>query len=461
LSRRDAARKKPDQPLKTKPGLAARRTAQRLLGAIIDAATPMDALTDDQHGHPHYLALEPRDRALVRAILMTTLRRRADIETVLTRFLDRPLPDGASALHHVLHVAFAQILFLDVPDHAAADLAVDCANADPRTRRFASLVNALTRRAVRSKEKCRAAIDNNPAHGPAWFVTMLEQAWGDEAADILAMHQHEAPIDLALRSDNDGTAIMAQSDALRLHERALRLPPGTSGSAITHMPGFDDGAVWVQDAAAGIPALLMGEVAQKSVLDACAAPGGKTAQLLDRGAHVTALDVSRNRLKRLRANLERLKLDERCTPLAQNLFDHRPEAHYDAVLLDAPCSSTGTIRRHPDVAWVKTDADIVKLADLQARMLDHSATLVRPGGTLVFSNCSLDPREGEAVLAAFLEKHDGGFALDPVRTDELAWLPGAITSQGWVRTLPSMLDTGAAARSGLDGFFAVRLIRKR
>lgn len=419
----------------------------------------MDALTDDGHGHPDYLALEPRDRALVRAILMAALRHRTDLEAILDRFVDRPLPEGATALRHILHVALAQILFLDVPDHSAVDLAVDSANADPRSRRFASLVNALTRRAVRSKDRLTVHIVEHPKDGPSWFVSMLTETYGEAcAASIKAAHRREAPLDLALRQTGPSADDYAGSvNGIALRDYAVRLAPGNS---VTEMPGFDEGQFWVQDVAAGIPAKLMGNVASKHVLDACAAPGGKTAQLLDAGATVTALDISKNRLKRLHANMVRLGLEPNCRTVASSLFDYQPEQLFDAVLLDAPCSSTGTIRRHPDVAWVKSDDDIVKLADLQARMLTQCSQWVAPGGVVVFSNCSLDPREGETVAADFAEAHENDFAIEPVTAEDLPWLPNAITKDGHVRTTPAMLAMEDPMLSGLDGFFAARFRRK-
>ncbi|MDZ7822903.1 MAG: RsmB/NOP family class I SAM-dependent RNA methyltransferase [Ahrensia sp.] len=387
-----------------KPGLATRRTAHRLLGAIIETNTSFDALTDEHHGHPHYLSLDGRDRALLRAILMVALRYRADIADVLSSLIEKPLPAGATALQTVLHVALAQILFLDVPDHSAVDLAVESANADPRLKRFAPLVNAVTRRTVRSKEKILAKISQTPPRSSGWFSNRLIEIYGDEkAAQIEAAHRLEAPLDFTVRNPREADEWAQAIGATVLPIGSLRR--GASDIDIPLIPGFEEGAWWVQDAAASIPAKLFNDLTGKRALDLCAAPGGKTAQLAALGASVTALDMSANRLKRLNSNLERLKLSSCVTTIVASLFDYAPDTLFDAVLLDAPCSSTGTVRRHPDVPWTKTPDDIKKLADLQARMLDKAAEFVSIGGQLVFSNCSLDPSEGEDVALAFKAKN--------------------------------------------------------
>ncbi|WP_244597839.1 RsmB/NOP family class I SAM-dependent RNA methyltransferase [Roseitalea porphyridii] len=459
-ARRRPRREGPSHSPAGKPGLAARQAAQRLLSAIVDARTPMDALTDDTHGHPHYLALDARDRSLVRAILMAALRHRGDLEALVTRFTERPLPDGAASLRAIIHVALAQILFLDVPNHSATDLAVAAAQADPRNRRFAGLVNALCRRAIRECEAIRAEIETQPVRAPQWFADRLEAVYGaDRARAIEAVHRREAPIDLTLKDRSPANiAARAQTlDAWALPTGSLRLRHGTE---IAALPGFDEGAFWVQDAAAAIPARLFGEVSGRHVADLCAAPGGKTAQLAALGAKVTAVDQSANRLKRLRANLDRLDLSQACETVAASLFDFTPDRPFDAVLLDAPCSSTGTVRRHPDVPWTKSDADIVKLADLQARMLARAATLVAPGGLLVFANCSLDPREGEDVARAFAADQDS-FTIDAVSAAELPGLEDCLTAEGFVRTTPADLPApaGEIAAGGVDGFFAARFRR--
>lgn len=452
---------KPKSDTAPKPGLAARQAAQRLLSAIVDSRTPMDALTDDAHGHPHYLALEGRDRALVRAILMAALRHRGDLEALIARFTDRPLPDGAASLRATLHVALTQILFLDVPAHSAVDLAVEAARADPRNRRFAALVNALCRRAVRDRDRIIKRIANQPARAPAWFHDRLEAVYGAQTAHMIdTAHRRAAPIDLTLR---DGDAASRADWAARLD--AIILPTGslrlTGKADIAALPGYSEGAWWVQDAAAAIPARLFGDVAGKLALDLCAAPGGKTAQLAAAGAQVTALDQSANRLKRLTANLDRIGLTGRVDAERANLFDFNVIEPFDAVLLDAPCSSTGTVRRHPDVPWTKTDADIVKLADLQARMLDRAADFVAPGGLIVFSNCSLDPREGEDVARSFLAEH-ADFDCVAVTAEELPGLEHCLTAEGFVRTTPADLALAGmpVGLRGLDGFFAACLRRR-
>ena len=435
------------------PGLAARKAAARLLAAVVDARTPLDGLTDNEHGHPQYRALDARDRALVRAILATALRHRMTIATLLARRLDKPLPPNATALGHILHVAAAQILFLDVPDSAAVDLAVTHAKEDPRTARFAGLVNAVLRALTRSGKgeldpALAATLD-----APDWFIERLARAYGDqEARAILAMHRLEAPVDFSVKGDPAGWAerlggVVLPTGSVRVERLS---------GPVTDLPGFDAGEWWVQDAAAALPAKLMGDVAGLRVADLCAAPGGKTAQLVLAGADVTAVDSSKNRLVRLRQNLDRLGL--KAGTVQADMLAFEPDRPFDAVLLDAPCSSTGTVRRHPDVPWTKTPADIAKLADLQKRLLACAVTLVRPGGRIVFSNCSLDPQEGEELVDAFLAEVSG-IAVDPIRPDETPGIGPSVTERGWLRTTPAGLDLGRPQISGLDGFFAARFRR--
>lgn len=436
-----------------RPGLAARRTAARLLGAVIDARTSMDGLTDNDHGHPDYLKLEPRDRALVRAILMSALRHRRTIQAMIDRRLDRRLPANATVLLHILHVGAAQLLFLFVPDSAAVDLAVSHAQADPRTRRFAGLVNAILRGIQRGGERARAAALHQTIDAPDWFMERLTADYGpDIAAAIVAMHRHEAPVDFTVKSDPSRWAealggIVLPTGSVRVARLAGPVPG---------LPGYEDGEWWIQDAAAALPARMMGGIAGKRVADLCAAPGGKTAQLAQAGARVTALDLSANRLARLETNLARLGLEVETA--AGDLRKHRPETPYDAVLLDAPCSSTGTVRRHPDVPWTKSPADIGKLAALQADLLDHATTLVRPGGTIVFSNCSLDHAEGERMIADLLARRPD-LVIDPVTAGDIPGADAFVRPEGWLRTTPADWPNDDPALAGLDGFFAVRLQR--
>jgi 16S rRNA (cytosine967-C5)-methyltransferase len=429
--------------------------ATRLLAAIVDKATALDALTDQEHGHPQFLALEPRDRALVRAILVTALRFRGTISALIKARLQRPLPANARTLDHILHVGAAQMLFLDVPDSAAVDLAVSHASGDPRTARFASLVNAVLREIGRRKERALPAALARSTDAPEWFVERLAAAYGKERCEaILAIHRREPPTDFTVKSDARDWAeklggIVLENGSVRV----ARLP-----APVVDLPGYAEGAWWVQDFAASLPARMLGDVGGRRVLDLCAAPGGKTAQLAAAAAEVTAVDLSASRLKRLAANLDRLKLTAEI--VEANALTYRPDRPFDAVLLDAPCSSTGTARRHPDVPWTKTPSDIEKLAALQRRLLDHAATLVKPGGRLVFANCSIDPLEGEELVEAFLAEHPE-IAVDPIEPSEIPGAAGLVTERGWLRTTPDSLVIEPPELSGCDGFFAVRLVRRR
>lgn len=440
-------------PLIDRPGLAARVCAQRLLGAVIDTSTSLDGLTDDHHGHPHYRALEPRDRALVRAILSSALRHRQTIEAFIGALLEKPLPANAKSLSHGLHVAATQILFLDIPDHSAVDLGVEAARSDPRNARFASLVNALLRRLSREKSQRLQSFLDKTIDAPAWLIADLQTAYGPEkASKILAMHRIEAPIDFTVKSDPQEWAqklggIVLKSGTVRV--KNLNGP-------VPDLPGFQEGKWWIQDVAAALPARCLGDVKGKRVADLCAAPGGKTAMLANLGANVTALDLSASRLKRLHSNMQRLKFTVETH--VGSLLSYQPDELFDAILLDAPCSSTGTMRRHPDVAWTKSREDVDKLADLQFTMIKHAATLLKLDGVLLFANCSLLPKEGEE-LAARVIAEISTLKPDPIQASELDGLENLIDANGWLRSTPADLTLEEPALSGMDGFFAARFRR--
>lgn len=437
----------------TVPGLVARKTAAKLLATVIDARTPLDGLTDNDNGHPFYLALDARDRSLVRAILTTALRFRVTIGKLLSQRLERPLPPNAHTLTHILHVAAAQILFLDIPDSAAVDIAVTHAKSDPRTSRFTALVNGVLRSMARGKDTELESALATTLDAPDWFVQRLTAAYGkDRTEAILAAHRVEAPVDFSVKADAGLWAerlggMVLPTGGVRVEKLAAN---------VSELPGFAEGEWWVQDAAAALPARLLGDIAGKSVADLCAAPGGKTAQLVMAGANVTAIDTSKNRLVRLGQNLGRLRLEAHL--VQADLLAYEPPELFDAILLDAPCSSTGTVRRHPDVPWTKSPSDIEKLAALQGKMLAAAAKLVKPGGRVVFSNCSLDPVEGEGLYGAFLAASPD-VAHDPLLPGEVSGIDEFLSEQGALRTTPADLQLGNPAVSGLDGFFAARFRR--
>ena len=437
-----------------KPGMEARAAAAKLLAAVIDRKTSLDGMLDAENGNPAYKVLNEADRALVRAMLNTALRHLPRIDAAIASLLQTPLPEGARALKHVLTVAAAQILYLDVPDHSAVDLAVEQANADPRNRRFAALVNALLRRMSREKADILERVKDVPAM-PDWFFKRLVSAYGEDVARAIAEAQlTPAAIDLTVKSDAAGWA--EKLNGIVLPTGGVRLA-GFDGS-VAALAGYEDGDWWVQDAAAGLPAQLFCDLKGKTAVDLCAAPGGKTAQLILAGAEVTALDMSASRLKRLERNLDRLKL--KAKTIEANAGDFRSEELFDVALLDAPCSSTGTTRRHPDVLWVKDEADIAKLAGVQERLLRHALTLVKPGGLVVFSNCSLDPLEGETVVRRILADRPD-VERGPVDPSDWPGLEAAVTPEGALRTTPAMLPLEAPFASGLDGFYAAVLRRLR
>jgi 16S rRNA (cytosine967-C5)-methyltransferase len=348
----------------------------------------------------------------------------------------------------------AQLLFLKTPPHAAIDLAVRLAQWDSRARRYDKLVNAVLRRVAKEGDAIAASLDAPRVNTPDWLWERWVARYGeDRARAIAAANLVEPPLDLTVKSDPHLWAKRLSGRVLPNGSVRL-LPKGR----IEALPGYENGAWWVQDVAASLPTHLIGDVANKRVLDLCAAPGGKTAQLALAGASVVAVDISRTRLKTLKANLARLELDAEM--ITADATSWSADERFDAVLLDAPCSSTGTIRRHPDIPYLKSPADVEDLAALQARLLDSAAALLKPGGTLVYSTCSLELEEGEAQIAALLARNPE-IRVDPILPEEMFGQSQWLQSPGFLRTFPYQLDLGAPEWSGMDGFFAARLKRNK
>ena len=435
------------------PGLAVRRVAADIVEGVLNRHRALDEMlegSDARAATPALAALDDRDRGLTRAIVAVVLRRLGTLRYLLGSFLEEGPPAQAPRVETALLIGAAQILFLEVPDHAAVDLAVRLAREDRMALHFAGLVNAVLRRIAREGKERIAALDAPVLDTPPWLMARWIKTYGEATAHaIAAANGREPALDLTVKSDAEGWA--AKLDGRVLPTGSVRT---IVHGAVTALPGFDEGAWWVQDAAAAIPARLLGNVAGLRVADLCAAPGGKTAQLIVAGAKVTAVDRAPGRLKRLQENLTRLSLEAEL--VCADVAAWTPEQPFDAVLLDAPCTSTGTIRRHPDVPWLKRSADITSLAAAQRRLLDHAITLIKPGGKLVYCTCSLEPEEGTEVVADLLAREQSVRRV-PIAAAEVFGQTDFINPDGDLRTLPCHFTDADSRFSGVDGFYAARL----
>jgi 16S rRNA (cytosine967-C5)-methyltransferase len=439
---------RPRKPARLPAGLAARNAAAEIYSDIVDRRQALDHLVDPAVGNVRYRNLDPRDRRFVRALVATTLRRQGEIDVALKKLIAKRPPASAGKLMRIMEIASAQLLFMDVPDHAAVSVALDQLDADKDARHFKGLANAVLRRLAREKETILAGVDSPRIETPDWLWQRWIAAHGEATARRIAeAHLKEAGLDVTVKRNPELWA--ERLGGIVLPTGSVRLAPS---GPIDELAGFTEGEWWVQDAAAALPAKLLPDVAGKRVLDLCAAPGGKTAQFAAAGARVTALDIAPARLERLAANLNRLGLI--AETVAADTLDWIPTELFDAVLLDAPCSATGTIRRHPDIARLKRPEDIASLATLQERMIDKAVTFLKPGGTLVYCTCSLEPEEGEAQFARALSRHN--LTLLPVGAEEVGGLTELLTAAGTVRTLPCHLPSDSPRMSGLDGFFIGR-----
>jgi 16S rRNA (cytosine967-C5)-methyltransferase len=426
------------------PGIASRSAALDLLRLTTGWRTLDQALADCRT----FSALEGSDRAFARALASVTLRRRGTLDAVIESYLREPLKPKQSHLRDIFRITAAQVCLLGTEAHAAAWSAVELAKLRAESRGYAKLVNAVARRMAETGPE-KAAEASIRADTPGWLWRRLARAYGAKGAEKIALaHREEAPLDLTLKNLDTSIDWPEELGAERLGPVTVRMKSTT----VPELPGYDEGSWWVQDLAASLPALLLNAQPGQRVADLCAAPGGKAMQLAAAGANVSAVDVSAPRLARLADNFERVGL--KAMTFAEDVLSFETALPFDGVLLDAPCSATGTVRRNPDLLWSAREEQLDELKGLQAKMLDKAVSMTAPGGVLVYAVCSLLPEEGEEQIEAFLQRHDD-FERQPIAEEEVGGLP-VLTKTGDMRTLPYKLKE----QGGMDGFFACRLRKK-
>jgi 16S rRNA (cytosine967-C5)-methyltransferase len=401
-------------------------------GRTLDAALNVDGL-------------ETRDRAFARNLVATTMRRLGQIDDAIVRYVEHGVrPETAQ---DVLRLGVAQLLFLQTPAHAAVDTSVRLAERLNLTKQK-GLINAVLRRIGEARDAILADQDAARLNTPLWLWKSWVAAYGDEQARAIAeANLTEAPLDITLKPGLDRDEWAAKLEATKLATGTLRRD--VTGD-VRALPGFEDGVWWVQDAAAALPATLFGDVRGKRVADLCAAPGGKTAQLAAAGANVTALDKMAARLARVRANLDRLRLQ--VDLIEADARTWRASEKFDAILLDAPCTATGAIRRNPDVLTAKNPRLVAELTRQQDALIDAAVAQLARGGTLVYCVCSLQAEEGEQRIESALHRHP---SLDrrPIRAAEIGGWAELLDRHGQIRSTPARLGE----IGGLDGFFVARL----
>ena len=431
-------------PKKNTAGLAARTAASEIIWRVlIDGTYVDDAFASVVADYK----LDHRDRGLVRAITATTLRRLGQIRQVLASYMKKPLAPKFSHASCILYTASAQILFMDVPDHSAIDLAVAQLRVQRKLHHLSGMANAVLRKVVSAKQQVEESTDAGRVNTPKWLWQIWAKDYGKDVADKIAeAHLHEAALDVSLKTAE------CQLEGAVLPTGSRRLDAGYG--RIEDLAGYEQGEWWVQDVAASLPVKLLGDVEMQKIADLCAAPGGKTLQLAAGNASVTAVDISERRLMRVEENLQRVGLE--ADVVCADVLDWQPDEHFDGLLLDAPCSATGTIRRHPDALYLKKSSDIDSLCKLQKKLLAKAATVVKPGGVLVYCTCSLQKREGELQIETFLAENENYERL-PVSSQDVDGMDHLINENGDLRTLPFH---HAGSGVGMDGFFVSRLRRK-
>jgi 16S rRNA (cytosine967-C5)-methyltransferase len=420
-------------------GLAARSAATQKLRSVLNSEqfTPIGATE----------LADSRDRAFANRLVTLALRRAGHLNEIIAQLLERGLPKRSGSFEAVLRLGLAELLFLDDgAAHSAVFLAVEMVKRDKRAMHLAKLMNGVLRKAQREAPQFQALPMEKLF--PNWLVKRWTETYGAAAVqDFGAALLGGAPLDLTLRDEHSGLA--AELGAVRLEQDSFRLE--SRDSVISALPGYAEGQFWVQDAASAIPARMMGLAAGARVLDMCAAPGGKTAQLIKAGYQVTALDNSENRMARLRENLRRLGYS--ADLLVEDGTSFAPDEKFDGVLVDAPCTATGTFRRHPELVWQRQEKDITSRILLQKKLLEQAVKCLNPDGVLVYATCSLEPEEGEAQ-ADWLTQSMSGVRPYPIDPEEAGLYAPGLDEKGRIRVYPGFSKLPVSGE--LDGFFVAR-----
>lgn len=427
--------------------LAAREVALKLLEDVLGRKNALDIALENS---AEFRSLPSRDRGFCRMLVSTTLRRLGQVDDLITKAEEKS-SHKTLQLHNILRLGVTQIMFMDVPDHAAVDTSVRLAEMHGMDRQK-GFVNGLLRTITRIGKEWLARQDEGRLNTPEWLLKIWIDDYGlKTAANIARANLAEAPLDITIRDESERNFWASNLKASEVGNGTLRR---LAGGPVHEIQGYDEGRWWIQDAAAAIPALLFGDIKDKTIIDLCAAPGGKSAQLAARGAHVIAVDRSAQRLKKLEQNLARLRLNDRIEVIASDASSWQPKEAPQYILVDAPCTATGTIRRHPDVPHLKSMRDLESLVPTQMRILDNAFRMLAPGGVLVYCTCSLQKVEGEDQINHLLGQYPNAAKI-AITPKEIGGMEEPITEDGDVRTLPFQL----AASGGIDGFFISRITK--
>lgn len=426
--------------------IKSREIAFLVIKKVLDEGATLEGATDRFSKD-----ISPKDRGFIRHLTTTAIRRLGQLDKIINHCTKTKLGNTQMAIRHVLRLGIAQLLFSEVPSHAAVNTSVDLVgkNVSKKLHYLKNTVNAVLRKVDRERDEQLKKFSNTRLNFPKWLLDSWDQRYGQACVkEMLALMLEQAPLDISLKPDLD-----PQEWANRLKGKGV--PGGgvrlSNAGKVTEIEGYSEGKWWVQDMAARIPAGLLGAGPGDRVLDLCAAPGGKTAQSAAKGSLVTAVDFSKGRLKRLSENMARLNFKP--DVIESDVLDFVTREKYDYILLDAPCSSTGTIRRHPEILHSRKASDVIEMAKIQTKMLDHAESLLKEGGILIYCVCSMEQEEGPDQIKALLERH-GSLKRKEIIKEEMPGLEQAILETGDVQTLPHYIE------GGMDGFFISRLIKE-